>query len=128
MKTIIAGCPTLQSYQTVVDAMESADLVGVVPTRVITPNSIGIGILGAKWAEERRIACDRTLLDFDMFGDECRAVRNLDMVRAADALVLIVNKLWFETKQDRLAPQFNDTGHLLEAARAKDLQVVVWEV
>lgn len=106
MKTIIAGSRTCHSYADLLEAIAVAELVGIVPTTVLSGLSVGVDQLGMRWAGSKGLPIER-----------CAGMDAAEnMVRQADALIAV----WHNRSRE--------THRLIERAEKRGLQVCVWEV
>lgn len=86
MKTIIAGSRTITDYDEVCAACEES---GFEITEVLCGGARGVDALGAQWAESRGVQILMFYADWEKFGKAAGAIRNEEMARNAEALVLV---------------------------------------
>lgn len=94
MKVIIAGSRGIRNYQTVLAAMEMADLVlGIRPTEVVSGKARGVDTLGERWAHRYRVPVKGFPAAWRDAGGEVNRgaghLRNEEMAAYADALVAV---------------------------------------
>ena len=86
MKTIIAGSRTITNYQLVEDAVKEC---GWDVSYVISGHANGVDKLGEIWAANNNIICHVIPADWDIFGRKAGFLRNIEMAKKSEALVLI---------------------------------------
>ena len=86
MKVIIAGCRTISDYSQVFNAMQ---LSRFVPTEIISGKANGVDRLGEIWAKGNKIPVMYFPADWSAHGKAAGPIRNKEMAKYADALVLI---------------------------------------
>lgn len=94
MKVIIAGSRVVTNYQTVVAALELADLVlGIRPTEVVSGKARGVDTLGERWAHRYRVPVKGFPAAWrgsdGVLDKGAGHRRNEEMARYADALVAV---------------------------------------
>ncbi len=117
MKTVITGSCTAHRYQEMLDAIAAAELVGIVPTEVLTGGAAGVEEMALKWGVDNCVITHQIGTDYAKHGNQCHTVRNQEMIDQADALIV----LWHH----------NDTRYLreiMDMARARGLPIALWEV
>lgn len=88
MKTIIAGSRTIQSYQMVLDAINSSGFADQI-TCVFSGMASGPDIFGYRWALERKIPIRQFKPDWDKLGKQAGFIRNAEMCTFADAIIAV---------------------------------------
>lgn len=87
MKTIIAGSRTITDYLTVVAAITAS---GFHITEVVSGKEPkGVDALGERWAMLEGIPIKAFPADWDTYGRPAGQIRNRQMARYADALILV---------------------------------------
>lgn len=86
MKVIIAGSRSITDYEVVKTAIKKA---GFFIDTVISGGAAGVDKLGEKWAEENLIPVKRFIPDWKKYGKAAGPIRNSDMVKVADAAILV---------------------------------------
>lgn len=116
MRTIIAGSRSIQHISLVEEAVGRC---GWKITTVISGTAGGADTLGEKWAERMGIPVERFPARWRVNGVYVPSAgykRNVEMAEHADALVAI----WDGVSKG--------TGHMINIARAKGLEVFVFRV
>jgi hypothetical protein len=86
MKTIIAGSRTIENYRLVENAAKEC---GWKITEVVNGLARGVDSLGGKWAKENKIPVKEFPAEWGTFGKRAGFIRNEQMAKYADALILI---------------------------------------
>lgn len=86
MRVIISGSKTVQDYSTIVRAIESStfDI-----TSVLTDQRSGPGVLGYRWALERKIPIRVFRADWDKLGKPAQIITCFEMAAFADGAIVI---------------------------------------
>lgn len=114
MRVIIAGSRSAVRYSDLIEAIAVAELVGIVPTTVISGTAHGADQLGERWAQEHHIPLEQYPADWRNYGKRAGILRNSQMAKKADALIA----LW-----DGMS---TGTAHMIHVAQRRKLEVVVW--
>lgn len=112
MKTIIAGSRTIQSYQVVLDAINSAPFKDQI-TEVFSGMATGPDIFGFRWAMENKKPVRQFLPDWKKLGKPAGIIRNVEMATYADAAIIV----WDGSS--------TGTGHILKYFKKLDPPVLV---
>jgi len=88
MRVIIAGSRSITDLRAVFHAMARAREYGIVPTSILCGMARGVDMLGYEWARLQEIHVDEYPADWSK-GRTAGFVRNFQMARNADALVLV---------------------------------------
>src|SRR5690606_17166906 len=86
MKTIIAGTRTLDDASLVDNAVREC---GWSISEVVSGCCRGVDALGSQWADRNSVPVVLFPADWDSFGTRAGPLRNREMARYADALILI---------------------------------------
>ena len=86
MKVIIAGSRTIKDIHLVEQAITRS---GFDITEVVCGCARGVDLLGARWAQARNIPVALFPADWDRHGKAAGPIRNAEMAKHADALILI---------------------------------------
>jgi hypothetical protein len=86
MKTIIAGSRSITDPLTIENAIKES---GFEITEVVCGLARGVDSLGKEWAIKNNIPIKEFPADWDTHGRKAGYVRNLEMVKYADALIAI---------------------------------------
>ena len=86
MKTIIAGSRTITDYRKLIDTIELADWE---ITTVLSGTARGVDRLGERYAKEEHIPLERHLAAWTKYGKSAGMKRNIDMAKAADAVIIL---------------------------------------
>lgn len=119
MRTIIAGSRTAHRYADLLAAIAAADLVGIVPTVVLSGTAIGADQMGERWARSMGLPLEEYPAAWVKNGRVNRRAgfeRNALMASKADALIA----LWHQRS--------NGTANMIELATRKGLAIVVWTI
>lgn len=110
MKLIIAGG---RNYR-----IESSDIINLNQiddvTEVVSGGAKGADYYGELWAETRGIPVRLFLADWIKYGKSAGAIRNREMARYADAVVLL--------------PGGNGTNSMFEEAKKAGLKIFDWRI
>ncbi len=116
MRTIIAGSRSITDYQAVLKAVDAAGLLmDIIPTVVLSGCARGVDKLGEQVAYSAGWKVELYPADWESYGKRAGYVRNKEMADNADALIAV----WDGSP---------GTGHMIDIARAKGLQVYVGHV
>lgn len=109
MKTVIVGSFTNHSDTDLADAIEAAELIGIVITEVLTGNWVGVDYEAALWAK-------RNAKPVTKYSSENGVIRrNKALVNDADALIVI----WH--------PNHNEGfSEIIGFAKAKGIPHMAW--
>jgi len=113
MKIIIAGSRGITDYEVVEAAVAES---GFAATVVVSGGADGVDALGERWALEHGLHVVRFPARWKYYGRRAGVIRNLEMVRFADALVAVWDG------------QSKGTGHTIREARKRGLLVHVKSV
>lgn len=114
MKTIIAGSRGITDYEVVHQAMGACPFTSDI-TEVLSGAARGVDMLGAKWALMHTIPVRYFRADWNFYGRQAGALRNLIMANNADALVAVWDG------------QSRGTAHMIKVAKLKGLKLFVYE-
>lgn len=89
MRVIIAGSRTIKDYRTVLNAIEKAQRAGFQITEEVSGAATGVDKLGEQWARNNDIPIKSFPADWDNYGRKAGFMRNVQMVKYADAAILI---------------------------------------
>lgn len=110
MRVIIAGSrdinPSKSQIQDIVEAS------GFQVTSLVCGMARGVDMCAHAWAYVRRMPITKYPADWDLWGKSAGYKRNVQMAENADALIAITNGS-------------KGTGHMIDIARSKGLQVFV---
>lgn len=110
MKTIIAGSRSITYDHIVYIAVELSPFGNKI-TEVVSGGAHGVDKLGELWAKDSNIPIKQFLPNWTKFGKGAGFARNLEMAMYADALIAI----WDGYSKG--------TGHMIDSARARNLQI-----
>lgn len=113
MRVIIAGSRSIPDYAIVSRAIVES---GFEITKVISGHARGVDRLGELWARKHKIPIQTFIPDWDRHGKIAGHLRNAEMAKVADALILI----W-----DGMS---HGSASMLRIAQEKKLKVFVLEV
>jgi hypothetical protein len=106
MKTVIAGSRTITQYGLVEAAIQES---GFEITEVVSGGSRGVDRSGELWAQIHGVPVRRFPADWVKLGRRAGAVRNYDMAKYADALIVV----WDGTSRgSKIMKQFAEDEHL----------------
>ncbi|MEH6631836.1 MAG: SLOG family protein [Halopseudomonas aestusnigri] len=86
MKVIIAGSRTIDDYEALVTFVES---IGWPIEEIVSGGCRGVDELGERWAESKSISKKVLHADWAKYGREAGELRNRDMAKYADGLILL---------------------------------------
>jgi len=86
MKVLIAGSRSITDYEVVKVAIKKS---GFYISELLSGNAAGVDKLGEKWAEENLIPIKRFLPDWKTHGKAAGPIRNSEMVKVAEAAIII---------------------------------------
>ena len=86
MKTIIAGSRTIENYNLIKEATRDC---GWKITEVVCGMAKGVDSLGMRWAQEKKIPVAQFPAKWTEFGTRAGYLRNVEMSKYADCLILI---------------------------------------
>jgi hypothetical protein len=86
MRVIIAGSRTITDCHMVSAFL---DYIGISPSVVLCGGARGVDRCGADWARNKGITVEHFPADWARYGRRAGYIRNADMAKTADALVLI---------------------------------------
>lgn len=86
MKTIIAGSRTCTDYNTLLNAVRK---INWKITAILSGNANGADKLGIRYAKEHDIPFLLYNAEWDKYGKKAGIVRNLEMIKVADALIAL---------------------------------------
>lgn len=110
MKTIIAGSRGITLYDILLRAVSETPWQ---ITEVVSGRARGVDTLGELWAFRNNILLTKFPADWDRYGRQAGYVRNIEMGDYAEAALI----LWDGKSRG--------TGHMIDIAKAKGLQVKV---
>lgn len=113
MKTVIAGSRSATFDQTI-KALELCPWASEI-TEVVSGTARGADAHGEIWATLNRLPIRRFPADWGRYGKRAGPLRNEEMARYADALVVV----WLNKSRG--------TAHMIEFARKQGLRVFVYE-
>lgn len=113
MKVIIAGSRTIYDYSVVQEFLDALDLE---ITEVVSGAASGVDYLGIQWALENKISVKTFLAQWSKYGKGAGPIRNRQMAKYADALVVIWDG------------QSKGTKNMIDEARKQGLIVFKKEV
>lgn len=108
MKVIIAGSRTITDQNLLNTVIEQSRLL---ITEVVSGGAEGVDTLGEVWARSQNIRITRFLPDWDRNGTAAGILRNIEMAKYADALIV----LW--------DGESRGTKHMIDHARSKGMYV-----
>jgi len=113
VKTIIAGSRTITDYDLLLDVIKES---GFCITSVVSGCAKGVDTLGELYAKENNLPLHTYVPNWDKFGKKAGYMRNIEMSRIAEALIVIIEN--------------NSRGstHMLNIAKEKGLKVYCREV
>lgn len=118
MKVLITGSRTIHRPATVDDAMAAADLLGIVPTAIITGTLIGAEELAIKWAQAHDIPFDQYKVDASaIVTKKSWESRDRKMINDADAVILIWH--WNDA---------SDMPQIEAMARSRELPIAILKI
>ena len=93
MKVIITGSRSfeddqLKAIRWIRSSIRRLTKIGPI-TEVVSGKTLGIDLLGEKWAEQRNIPVAWFSADWDKHGKSAKPIRNQEMTNYADALIAI---------------------------------------
>ena len=112
MKTIIAGSRGIIGINAVRVAVLRCPWT---ITEVVSGTARGVDRLGEQWAAENNIPITRFPADWNQFGKSAGYIRNEAMAEYAEALLAI----WDGVSKG--------TGHMIDIATMKDLEIFVYK-
>jgi len=86
MKVLIAGSRSITDYETVKTAIKKS---GFFIHELVSGGAAGVDKLGEKWANENLIPVKRFLPDWKTHGKKAGPIRNSEMVKVAEAAIII---------------------------------------
>lgn len=110
MKTIIAGSRTFNDYQFLKDCCDIENI-----TQIISGTAFGTDQLGEKYALENNIELIKIPADWSL-GKSAGYKRNVQMAEVAEQLIA------FNVNNSK------GTGHMINIARSKGLDVIVYNI
>lgn len=111
MRVIIAGSRSCEDPSSVYRAVDESKFN---ITTVISGTARGVDIIGEEWAIENNVPLIRMPANWTHYGRSADKIRNVEMALLADALIAV----W-----DGVSP---GTGHMIDVARARGLQIYVY--
>lgn len=111
MRVIIAGSRSCEDPSSVYRAVDESKFN---ITTVISGTARGVDIIGEEWAIENNVPLIRMPANWARYGRSAGKIRNVEMALLADALIAV----W-----DGVSP---GTGHMIDVARARGLQIYVY--
>jgi hypothetical protein len=87
-KVIIAGGRNIKDYNLVVAAIEESGWKDQI-TEVVSGGADGVDKLGERWAMDNLLYVRRFNADWKRWGNRAGPIRNLEMAKYADALILV---------------------------------------
>jgi hypothetical protein len=111
MRTIIAGSRDIYDYKYLCECLKDLDWT---ITEVISGTARGVDRLGEQWAQKQQIPIRRFPADWNQYGKRAGYIRNAEMAKNAEALVV----LW-----DGKSP---GTKSMIQLAKNAGLQVKVF--
>jgi hypothetical protein len=115
LKTIIAGSRTIDKQAMFNEALERSGFVEKI-SMVISGGAYGVDQMGERWASINRIPVKKFLPDWERYGKAAGCMRNIEMARAADALIAVWDG------------ESTGTKHMIRVAKEKGLSVYVMNV
>lgn len=88
MKLIIAGSRTIKIYWKDIDGLIPLTIYSSI-TEIISGGALGVDSAGEAWARQKSIKITRFLPDWNTYGKKAGPLRNIEMAKYADALLLI---------------------------------------
>jgi hypothetical protein len=113
MKTIIAGSRSVTYPQITFRAIQEAPFQ---VTEVISGGAQGPDRHGEMWASKHNLPLYLFLADWEKYGNSAGYIRNKEMAEVAEALIAVWDG------------QSKGTRHMIECARAKNLNVFVYNL
>jgi len=89
MMTIVCGAKSVARYSDLIVAVDAAPFV---PTIILSSTTRWGDELGERYAFERKLPVHRVSLDTLKYGDRAYSMRNLEMVKLADVIIVLFNK------------------------------------
>lgn len=111
MKTIIAGSRTFNDYQFLKDCCDIENI-----TQIISGTACGADQLGEKYALENNIELIKMPAGWNKHGRSAGYKRNVQMAEVAEQLIA------FNVNNSK------GTGHMINIARSKGLNIIVYNI
>lgn len=86
MRVIIAGTRTIHNKELVYAAIKNS---GFDITCVLCGGARGVDLIGKEYALEHRLPVEMYLADWNKFGNKAGPLRNMEMAKNANALILV---------------------------------------
>lgn len=110
MKTIIAGGRDIDNFELVKEAVTESEFK---ITEVVSGTQRGVDQLGERWAKDNDIPMRPFPPDWDLYNKAAGPIRNKEMARYADALILVWDG------------ESRGSANMLQNAKAYGLQIYI---
>ena len=86
MKVIVAGTRTIVDFELLKQAIQES---GFELSQIISGGARGADALGERYAQENNVPCRVMSANWDQYGKAAGYIRNEDMAKVADALIVL---------------------------------------